>query len=185
MLAAGATPIIGIPDRFDGQPSAEQGTTLDGALTSSDCTSVEVVSKRKTACPAMTVPTQVPWSPFSVEVAEATASPGTKLSPPITVPARAGTTVGLLAVPLSMTATTTPLPRILLILERGGVDQVVVEAVVGRPRADEAGKLRGGEDLLAGGRGKLLHVGGRRQLDREVLGHADGCPSGPGWRAPR
>src|ERR1700686_5247914 len=98
MLAAGATPIIGTPDKVVGQPRTEQGMTLDGAWICSDWTSVEVLGKRKMAWPAMTVPTQVPCWPFKVDVAEATGSPVTKLSPPITVPVRAGTTLGLLAV---------------------------------------------------------------------------------------
>ena len=51
---------------------------------------------------------------LSVLVAELIGSSfaGTRFSPPITVPARAGTTFGLFAVPLSITATTTPCPRL-------------------------------------------------------------------------
>src|SRR6185369_2107039 len=100
-----------MPDSVEGQPRAEQGITLDGACSCSERTSVDVLLNRKIVWPAIIVLTQVPWAPFKVEVAETTASPATVLSPPITLPAIAGTTVGLLAMPLSMTATTTPVPR--------------------------------------------------------------------------
>src|SRR4029079_10053537 len=106
--------MTGNPARVEGQPRTAQGMTLLGACAWIDWTTVELALKRKIAWPAIIVPTHVPWGVWRVVVAEVTGSSlaGPNDSPPITEPAMSATTAGLLAVPLSMTATTMPLPVI-------------------------------------------------------------------------
>ena len=82
----------------------------DGANFLSDFTNELAFEYPNCTLAPITVPTHVPWGPFRRLVAEGTGSPVTKLSPPITRPAKAGTT-GVFAVPLSMMATVMPWPR--------------------------------------------------------------------------
>src|SRR5213593_3461433 len=111
MRAEGAVPIIGTIERVaeHGGGNPVQAVTLSGAWILSDRTSLDVLSKTKSAWAAIMEPTSVPWGSLRRLVAEVTGSSRTKFSPPTTEPERAPTT-GELAVPVSMTATTTPWP---------------------------------------------------------------------------
>src|ERR1700694_1332599 len=113
MLAAGATPIIGTPDRFVGQPSCAQGMTLDGAWMSSDWHTGEEPS-----------------------AADHRARQG-------------GNHAWVVGGAAGDDGHHHTVAQDALILERRGVDQAVVEAVVGWTRGDETGKLSGGQDLAA------------------------------------
>src|SRR5437899_12841955 len=111
MRAEGAVPITGTIERVseDGEGKPVQAITLSGAWIRSDCTRGDVLSKKNVPWAAIIEPTHVPWGWLRRLVAEVTGSSRTKFSPPTTVPERAPTT-GELAVPVSMTATTTPWP---------------------------------------------------------------------------
>ena len=94
MRAEGAVPIIGTIERVaeHGGGNPVQAVTLSGAWILSDRTSLDVLSKTKSAWAAIMEPTSVPWGSLRRLVAEVTGSSRTKFSPPTTEPERAPTT---------------------------------------------------------------------------------------------